>query len=108
MKWKKLVYITYSHENDFCRYHLQAFRHLYVLAAELRTMLPRDVDTGFPCYVPIEIRFRVSSRSPTCNRHRLQFCKTDSTINISHIKLFVILEDEKFKTCSPLGKCFFV
>ena len=42
-----------------CRYHLQAFRHLYVLASELRTMLPRDVDTGFPCYVPIEIRFKV-------------------------------------------------
>ncbi|XP_053374220.1 anaphase-promoting complex subunit 1-like [Mercenaria mercenaria] len=46
-----------THSNDN-RYHLQAFRHLYVLAAELRTMLPRDVDTGFPCYVPIEIRFK--------------------------------------------------
>ncbi|XP_060553030.1 anaphase-promoting complex subunit 1-like [Ruditapes philippinarum] len=46
-----------THSNDN-RYHLQAFRHLYVLASELRTMLPRDVDTGFPCYVPIEIRFK--------------------------------------------------
>ena len=47
-----------THSNDN-RYHLQAFRHLYVLAAERRTVLPRDVDTGFPCYVPIEIRFKV-------------------------------------------------
>ncbi|KAK3092280.1 hypothetical protein FSP39_000671 [Pinctada imbricata] len=46
-----------QHSNDN-RYHLQAFRHLYVLAAEPRLVLPRDVDTGFPCYVPMEIRFR--------------------------------------------------
>ena len=45
------------------RYHLQAFRHLYVLAAELRTVLPRDVDTGIPCYVPMEIIFKVTFES---------------------------------------------
>lgn len=33
------------HSND-CRYHLQAFRHLYVLAVEPRLFLPRDIDTG--------------------------------------------------------------
>ena len=27
------------------RYHLQAFRHLYVLAVEPRLFLPRDIDT---------------------------------------------------------------
>ncbi|XP_059480357.1 anaphase-promoting complex subunit 1 isoform X2 [Neocloeon triangulifer] len=32
-----------THSNDN-RYHLQAFRHLYVLAAEPRLLLPRDVD----------------------------------------------------------------
>ncbi|WAR18257.1 APC1-like protein [Mya arenaria] len=46
-----------THSNDN-RYHLQAFRHLYVLASELRTMLPRDVDTGYPCYIPVEIKFK--------------------------------------------------
>jgi len=46
-----------THSNDN-RYHLQAFRHLYVLAAEYRTMLPRDVDTGQPCYIPMEVRFK--------------------------------------------------
>ncbi|KAK3580765.1 hypothetical protein CHS0354_023054 [Potamilus streckersoni] len=45
------------HSNDN-RYHLQAFRHLYVLAAESRIMLPRDVDTGYACYVPLEIRYK--------------------------------------------------
>lgn len=33
------------HSNDN-RYHLQAFRHLYVLAVEARLFLPRDIDTG--------------------------------------------------------------
>ena len=36
---------------------------MYVLAAECRTVLPRDVDTGFPCYLPIEIRFKVGDPS---------------------------------------------
>lgn len=45
------------HSNDN-RYHLQAFRHLYVLATEARVVLPRDVDSGEPCYVPLEIRFK--------------------------------------------------
>ncbi|XP_041774338.1 anaphase-promoting complex subunit 1 [Anopheles merus] len=34
---------TYSNDN---RYHLQAFRHLYVLAIEPRIFLPRSIDTG--------------------------------------------------------------
>lgn len=34
-----------THSNDN-RYHLQAFRHLYVLAVEPRLFLPRDIDYG--------------------------------------------------------------
>uniref|UniRef100_A0A182PT72 Uncharacterized protein n=1 Tax=Anopheles epiroticus TaxID=199890 RepID=A0A182PT72_9DIPT len=46
---------TYSNDN---RYHLQAFRHLYVLAIEPRIFLPRSIDTGRLClcrirYAPI-------------------------------------------------------
>lgn len=33
------------HSNDN-RYHLQAFRHLYVLAVEPRILMPRDIDSG--------------------------------------------------------------
>jgi Anaphase-promoting complex sub unit 1 C-terminal domain/APC1 beta sandwich domain/Anaphase-promoting complex subunit 1 middle domain len=36
-------------------YHLQMFRHLYVLAAEPRCIETRDVDTGLPCYVPLDV-----------------------------------------------------
>jgi hypothetical protein len=43
----------------FFRYHLQAFRHLYVLAAEKRIVIPRDVDSNQACYVEIEIVYKV-------------------------------------------------
>ena len=39
------------------RYHLQAFRHLYVLAAESRLLLPRDIDNKNPVYANINMHF---------------------------------------------------
>ncbi|XP_070577566.1 anaphase-promoting complex subunit 1-like [Ptychodera flava] len=45
------------HSNDN-RYHLQALRHLYVLAAEPRLILPRDVDTNKLCYARLEVIFK--------------------------------------------------
>jgi len=36
-----------------CRYHLQALRHLYVLAAESRVLVTVDNDAGKACSVPI-------------------------------------------------------
>ncbi|XP_058442829.1 anaphase-promoting complex subunit 1 isoform X2 [Malaya genurostris] len=41
-----------THSNDN-RYHLQAFRHLYVLAIEPRLFLPRDIDSGKLCLCEI-------------------------------------------------------
>jgi len=41
------------------RYHLQAFRHLYVLAAEKRIIIPRDIDSNQACYVELELVFKV-------------------------------------------------
>ena len=41
----------------FRRYHLQAFRHLYVLAAESRLLLPRDIDSEAPVYAEINMHF---------------------------------------------------
>jgi len=38
--------------------HLQAFRHLWVLAAEARCLIPRDVDTLRPVSVPILVTLR--------------------------------------------------
>ena len=40
------------------RYHLQAFRHLYVLAVEPRCLDAIDVDTNAVCHVPIRDRLR--------------------------------------------------
>ncbi|XP_073016150.1 anaphase-promoting complex subunit 1 isoform X1 [Primulina eburnea] len=37
------------------RCHLQAFRHLYVLATEARWIQTVDVDSGLPVYVPLEV-----------------------------------------------------
>nr|XP_020664001.1 anaphase-promoting complex subunit 1 [Pogona vitticeps] len=40
------------------RYHLQALRHLYVLAAEPRLLVPVDVDTDTPCYALLEVMYK--------------------------------------------------
>ncbi|EDV34305.1 uncharacterized protein Dana_GF21034 [Drosophila ananassae] len=42
------------HSNDN-RYHLQALRHLYVLAVEPRLFLPRDIDTNQLCLANISV-----------------------------------------------------
>lgn len=46
-----------THSNDN-RYHLQALRHLYVLAAEPRLLIPVDVDTGRLCQVHVTLKFK--------------------------------------------------
>ncbi|GAV64914.1 Apc1 domain-containing protein [Cephalotus follicularis] len=40
------------------RCHLQAFRHLYVLATEARWIQTIDVDTGLHVYAPLEVTIR--------------------------------------------------
>ncbi|XP_010543717.1 PREDICTED: anaphase-promoting complex subunit 1 isoform X2 [Tarenaya hassleriana] len=40
------------------RCHLQAFRHLYVLATEARWLQTIDVDTGLPVYAPLEVTIK--------------------------------------------------
>ncbi|XP_051140465.1 anaphase-promoting complex subunit 1 isoform X2 [Andrographis paniculata] len=42
------------------RCHIQAFRHLYVLASEARWVQTVDVDTGLPVYVPLEVTIKES------------------------------------------------
>ncbi|KAL1461424.1 hypothetical protein WDU94_013324 [Cyamophila willieti] len=43
---------THSLDN---RFHLQALRHLYVLAVEPRLLIPRDIDCGNLCYAHITV-----------------------------------------------------
>ncbi|TPX44078.1 hypothetical protein SeMB42_g04443 [Synchytrium endobioticum] len=55
------VYPRWPTTKDDNRCHLQAFRHLWVLAAEPRCLVPMDVDTKVPVYLPILITLRDSS-----------------------------------------------
>lgn len=50
---KLIVYVF------FLRYHLQALRHLCVLAAEPRLLVPVDVDTLEPCYALLDVTYKV-------------------------------------------------
>ncbi|PRP84294.1 anaphase promoting complex subunit 1-like, partial [Planoprotostelium fungivorum] len=43
------------------RYHLQALRHLYVIAAESRVLETVDVDNKNHCYVPIRIQVKAGA-----------------------------------------------
>ncbi|KAJ8932971.1 hypothetical protein NQ314_014302 [Rhamnusium bicolor] len=43
-----------THSNDN-RYHLQAFRHLYVLAVEPRLLIPKDVHLDEICYANLKV-----------------------------------------------------
>ena len=42
--------------NSIIRYHLQALRHLYVLAAEHRVLVTVDNDSGKTCSVPVCVK----------------------------------------------------
>ena len=46
-------------------YHLQIFRHLYVLAAESRLLVPCDIDTMRPCYLPVTVTDAATGASYT-------------------------------------------
>nr|CAH7720171.1 unnamed protein product [Callosobruchus chinensis] len=43
-----------THSNDN-RYHLQAFRHLYVLAVEARLIIPKEIESDEICYANLRI-----------------------------------------------------
>ena len=48
------------------RGHLQALRHLYVLAAVRRDVRAVDADTRAPCYAPVELHYQDGATHHTC------------------------------------------
>ena len=54
------LFPRFPHDPRDCRYHLQAFRHLYVLAAEARCVDAVDVDTGHAALVPLRVALHAS------------------------------------------------
>jgi len=57
---------------DDNQYHLQAMRHLYVLASEQRCLDAYDVDTRSPCYLPIEVTLCPNALSIYADRTTLE------------------------------------
>ena len=55
----KSIHLHYGKGSQFFkfkfsqRYHLQAFRHLYVLAVQPRLLIPKDAMSGRICYANI-------------------------------------------------------
>jgi anaphase-promoting complex subunit 1 len=95
------LFPTDVHDN---RVHLQAFRHLWVLAAEARCIVAEDIDTRRPIHMPIKLTSRdgtatlvrspcllpdlqsiavIETADPTYWRIRLDFAK-----NPSHLASF--------------------
>jgi len=56
------------------RYHLQAFRHLYILACEPRFVIPRDVESGAICYAPLVVTFKDTKSFPSSSIRLLAPC----------------------------------
>lgn len=82
------IYPNHSADN---RYHLQALRHLYVLAAEPRLIIPRDIETNRPVYVKITVRQRNDAGEPIDTRLRAPCMMPEVESVIS-----VCVEDERY------------
>ncbi|CAK8684094.1 unnamed protein product [Clavelina lepadiformis] len=61
------IYPSFPAKSSDNRYHLQAFRHLYVMAVEKRLLVPIDVATKRPCYTQVAIQYLPTAynNSPT-------------------------------------------
>ncbi|CAN6469882.1 unnamed protein product [Victoria cruziana] len=75
------------HDN---RCHLQAFRHLYVLATEARCVQTIDVDTGLSVYCPLEVTVR-----ETDYHTETSFCEVTPCILPEHSLL------KSVRVCGP-------
>ncbi|GAA5839235.1 hypothetical protein JCM9279_002636 [Rhodotorula babjevae] len=58
------LYPAYPSSPTENRAHLQAYRHLWVLAVEPRYLEARDVETGEPVFLPIRLRLGASPDEP--------------------------------------------
>lgn len=99
------------------RYHLQAFRHLYVLAAEPRVLVPREVDTKKACYVPLEVTLKETQFYPEaslkmtapCILPELQLIKKVRVASVRYWPVTIDFTEDKGSTClvkSNLGTLF--
>ncbi|XP_068728740.1 anaphase-promoting complex subunit 1-like [Montipora capricornis] len=99
------------------RYHLQAFRHLYVLAAEPRVLVPREVDSNKACHVPLEVTLKESQFYPEtilkltapCILPELQLIKKIRVAGLRYWPVTIDFTKDKSSAClvaSNLGTLF--
>lgn len=99
------------------RYHLQAFRHLYVLAAEPRVLVPREVDSNKACHVPLEVTMKESQFYPEtilkltapCILPELQLIKKIRVAGLRYWPVTIDFTKDKSSAClvaSNLGTLF--
>eukprot|EP00794_Sanderia_malayensis_P020226 gene20226-22202_t len=69
------------------RYHLQALRHLYVLACEPRLVVPRDLETDSICYAPLLVKLKATSSYPPSTVKLLAPCFVPEFSLISEIQV---------------------
>lgn len=65
------------------RYHLQAVRHLYVLATEPRLLETRDISTNDMCFVPIQITSQgetIHRRAPCLLPEKIDLIRVETDI----------------------------
>ncbi|KAL3426392.1 hypothetical protein PVAG01_03183 [Phlyctema vagabunda] len=83
--------------------HLQAFRHFWVLAAEPRCLITRDIDTNQPVAVPISIRFRdgkQEQRNTPCLLPELEEIKDVRTESPEYWNVVLDLQDNETHVAS--------
>jgi len=73
-----------SNDNKF---HLQAFRHLYVLASESRLLFSKDVDTNEFCYVPLQITLKANEHHGSFKYQQMAPCILPELSRIDELKV---------------------
>lgn len=86
------LYPIYPNHSSDNRYHLQALRHLYVLAAEPRLLIPRDITTNKPAYVNITIRQKNATTGKTDELKLRAPCLVPEVNSIEN----VFVDDERY------------
>ena len=70
------------------KFHLQAFRHLYVLASESRLLLSKDVDTNAFCFVPLEVTLKANEHHAAFSYRQMAPCILPELNRIEEVDLF--------------------
>ncbi|XP_057316495.1 anaphase-promoting complex subunit 1-like isoform X2 [Hydractinia symbiolongicarpus] len=69
------------------RFHLQALRHLYVLACEQRLAVTRDIDSDQICYCPLQVTLMETDAYPETDLKLLSPCLLPELKCIKQIKV---------------------